>query len=509
MPFFVGTASLRLGRLLALSGAIGSISCEALWGPFGRDNPANCVASSVGCGIDEVCDAMSQTCVSGLRLETISPALASGRGGTLMTLRGQRFVDGARVFVDEQPASDVVVQSPQELRFTLPPNLRDAWRVPVAVQNPSLYRSERRDLFAYYAETLQFASSSVAVGGVPIGAAAGDWNGDQKLDLALITIPSSGVQILLGDGQGTFRTGNSLAVGGATMTTQHILSFDSNRDGKADLLVAAGGSLTLFLGDGQAGFATRRTLYTATAGHNLRALAVGDYDGDANPDIALTDALAADVSADVLLLLNAGNDSYAAPVTVDTGAVARSLAIADFTGDGRSDLLVGISDTRLSLWRNDGGQARTQIDIPLSGCSGSAVAPADLDSDGRIDLVLLCDATVRPLINQGAGLFAPQPDLSALTPAPTLAVADLNGDGRLDVVVGRGNGAGDSQVVGFLGDGAGRFATAQEIARYTAMMLTNGHALRTGDWDGDGKTDVLAMSTAASPSCRMLLNRSR
>ena len=509
MRFFVGITPHRLACLLALSGAIGSLSCEALWGPFGRENPTNCVASSAGCGVDEVCDASSQICVSGLQLDRMSPALASGRGGTAMTLHGQRFVDGARVFVDEQPASDVVVQSPQELRFTLPPNLHEAWRVPVAVQNPSLYRSERRDLFAYYAETLQFTSSSVPIGGVPLDAVTGDWNGDQKLDLALISIPSSGVQILLGDGLGAFRSGASIAVGSATMNTQHILTFDSNRDGKADLLVAAGGTLTLFLGDGQAGFLTRRTIYTASMGHNLRALAVGDYDGDGAPDVALTDAVAGDGTGDVVLLLNGGNDSYASPTTIDTGAPAQALAIADFTGDARSDLLVGIRDTRLRLWRNDGGQARTPLDVPLSGCSGSVAAPADLNGDGRLDLVLLCDAAVRPLLNQGTGLFTAQADLPAPTPAPTLAIVDLNGDGRLDVVAGRGDAGGDSQVVGFLGDGAGGFAAAQQIARYTAMMLNTGHALRTGDWDGDGKIDVLALSIAASPSCRMLLNRSR
>ena len=498
--------------LLLLGCAFLSQSCEALWGPFGRENPANCVVSSAGCGADEVCEPTSQVCVSALRLDSATPALASSRGGTTVTLRGQRFVAGAAVFVDEQPATDVVVVSSEELRFTLPGSTRGLWRVPVAVQNPSQHRSERRDLFAYYAETLAFESRSIAVSGLPIDAAVGDWNGDQKLDLAVIGIPSSGVQILIGDGSGGFSAAGSVAVGSATMTTNHIASIDGNHDGKSDLLVAAGGSLNLLLGDGQGGFPTRRVLYSAAVGNVLGALAVGDYDGDGRADIVLSDVVSDNSAAKVVLLPNGGDDGFATQSIIETSQPPSLLRIADLTADARSDVLVGIEGTRLSLWRNDGGSARTRIDLPLSGCSARNAAVGDLDHDGRQDLLLRCDASLRPLLSLGDGQFSPLSDHPLPPPSSlsrSLALSDLNGDGWLDGGMGSGDGSGGAKVVGVLGDGMGGFSAEQEIAGYPASMLNVAHSLQTADWDGDGKIDVLSLSSSANPSCRLLLNRSR
>lgn len=491
-------------RWALLGGALLSQSCETLWGPFGRDNPENCVASP-GCLADEVCDPASQVCVSALRLDGISPARAPGRGGATLTLRGQRFVAGATVFVDDQPASGVTVVSPEELRFTLPASTRGLWQVPVAVQNPSQHRSERRDLFAYYADTLSFESRAIAVAGVPIGVASGDWNSDQKLDLALITVPTSGVQVLLGDGSGGFAANTSVAVGSAANKTEHIRSFDGNRDGKADLLVTAGGTLTLLFGDGQGGFPTRRLLYTASGSNHLSALAVGDYDADGRADIVFTDSASDDSAGSVMLLLNGGDDSFATPSLVDSGKPAGTLAIADFTGDGRGDVLVAIEGLRLSLWRNDGGSARTQLDLAIAPCPVSKLAVGDLNADDRPDLLLHCNTTLRPLINQGDGQFSARPDLPTVNvPNPSLLLSDLNGDGQMDAVVGT-----TSQLVGLLGDGAGGFAAEQEIATYSPATLGTGLVLYPADWDRDGKTDVLSLAKSASPPCRLLLNRSR
>ena len=86
---------------------------------------------------------------------------------------------------------------------------------------------------------------------------------------------------------------------------------------------------------------------------------------------------------------------------------------------------------------------------------------------------------------------------------------EINGDGLLDAGIGRGAAGGDSQVVGLLGDGAGGFATPQEIATYGTTQLSVGHVLHVADWDGDGKIDVLSLSTMSNQPCRLLLNRSR
>jgi hypothetical protein len=107
------------------------------------------------------------------------------------------------------------------------------------------------------------------------------------------------------------------------------------------------------------------------------------------------------------------------------------------------------------------------------------------------------------------GQFTTKPDLLAsLALGYDIALADLNGDGWLDGVVGRMTSGGDGEVVGLLGDGSGGFAAPQLLTQYPRTPLNVGHALAVADWDGDGKPDVLSLARAGGPTCQVLLNRS-
>lgn len=509
MRFTVGNGLARSLFWVLIGGALLTVGCEALWGSLSRENPVNCVHSAQPCGADETCDSQSQVCVSALQLDSVSPALAQSTGGTAMVLRGQRLQSGARVFVDGQAASDVVVRSTEELQFTLPASTRGLWRVAVAVENPSQHRRERPDLFSYFSPLLNFSGRSVAVGGQATNGVTGDWNGDGKPDLAILASPTPGVQIFLGDGAGNLTPAPGIAIGSAQAPTVQVVSFDADRDGKLDLAVLAGGSVTLVFGDGQGGFPTRRTIYTTTTGRYVGAVAARDYDGDGRVDLVIADATSDNTSSMILLLHSNADGSYTASAPIDSGKMPAVLSLADLTGDGKPDLLVGIQDVRLSLFRNDGGEARTQLDLPIAGCSVRAVAAGDLNRDGLPDLLLNCDKSVRPLLGQGAGQFTTQPDLLA-SPALgyDIALADLNGDGWLDGVVGRMTSAGDGEVVGLLGDGSGGFAAPQLLTQYPRTSLNVGHALAVADWDSDGKPDVLSLARAGGPTCQVLLNRS-
>lgn len=394
-----------------LASALTTSGCEALWGSLSRENLQNCVYSTQACASDETCDQTSQVCVSALQLSSVTPALASSQGGTTMILRGQRLQSGARVFVDGVASSDVVVRSAEELQFTLPASTRGLWRVAVAVENPSGHRSERADLFAYYSPTLSAIGQRVTVGGQAIAGTVGDWNGDKNPDLAILASPTPGVQIFLGDGQGGLSPSLGVAIGTAQSPTQELATLDANRDGKADLVVLAGVSVTLLFGDGLGGFPTRRTIYSTAAGRYAAAVAVADYDGDGRSDLAIADALADNTDSSVLLLHDNADGSYTPSAPIDSGRLPSVLQLADFTGDGRPDLLVGFQDVRLTLWRNDGGAARTQLDVPVTGCSVRAVAAGDLNRDGLTDLLLNCDTSVRPALGQSPGQFTLQPPL--------------------------------------------------------------------------------------------------
>lgn len=509
MRFTVGNGLARLLTMALAGSAVLTFGCEALWGSLSRENPINCVRSSQPCGTDETCDQASQVCVSALQLDSVTPTLASSRGGTAMTLRGQRLIAGARVFVDSQAASDVAVRSSDELGFTLPAGTRGQWRVAVAVENPSGHRSERSDLFAYFSPSLSFSGHAVTIGGQATAGAFGDWNRDGRLDLAILASPTPGVQIFLGDGQGNLSPALGISIGGAQAQTIRLVSLDADRDGNTDLAVLAGANVTLVFGDGQGGFPTRRTIYTAAAGRYIGAISARDYDGDGRVDLAIADAVDDNSSSTILILHANADGSYTPSSPIDSGKLPNVLSLADLTGDGKPDLLVGIQDVRLTLWRNDGGDARTQLDLPVTGCSVRQAAAGDFNRDGLPDLLLNCDSALRPLVSQSPGQLVAKPDFLVSPSLGTdIAVADLNGDGVLDGVVGRVNGQGDGEVVGLLGDGSAGFAAPQTLATYPATQLRVGHALAVADWDNDGKPDVLSLARSGSPTCQVLLNRS-
>jgi hypothetical protein len=120
--------------------------------------------------------------------------------------------------------------------------------------------------------------------------------------------------------------------------------------------------------------------------------------------------------------------------------------------------------------------------IPIAGSPG-AIAIADLDADGRLDVVVVAAGTVSVLVNAGDGALAPPVDYSITAGSTSIAIGDVDGDGRPDIVVG-GDGGGSVGLL--LNTGAARF-------RNVALCLCGGlsPSVALGDLDGDGSTDVV------------------
>ena len=108
---------------------------------------------------------------------------------------------------------------------------------------------------------------------------------------------------------------------------------------------------------------------------------------------------------------------------------------------------------------------------------------ADLDADGRLDVVAAADALVSVLVNAGEGAFAPPVDYPITAGSTSIAIGDVDGDGRPDIVVG-GDGGGSVELL--LNTGGARF-------RNVALCLCGGlsPSVALGDLDGDGSTDVV------------------
>ncbi|MEW6278092.1 MAG: FG-GAP-like repeat-containing protein, partial [Candidatus Eremiobacterota bacterium] len=328
-----------------------------------------------------------------------------------------------------------------------------------------------------------------AVGAQCVSIAVGDLNGDSRPDVATSNVNGSNtvnsVSVLLGDGTGALApaAGSPIAVGGIRPVA--VATADFNGDGRTDLVTANQNSrdASVLLGDGMGGFTVNRT----PAGDSPRAVAAGDFDGDGRTDLATANFNSNNVS----VLPGDGAGGFGA---VTLGARPLSVALADLNGDGRTDAAIAnFNDSTVSVLLSDGaGGFNAAAGSPLglgAGAGPAAVASGDFNGDGRADLATanFSANTVSVLLGAGTGAFAP----ATGSPVPvgagpqSLATGDLDGDGRLDLVTANSFSA---NVTVLLGDGAGGFAPGpgSPLGLGTAPA-----SVAVGDLNADGRSDLV------------------
>src|SRR5947209_5068 len=180
-----------------------------------------------------------------------------------------------------------------------------------------------------------FSKALVPVGTQPLSVGMGDFNGDGRRDLAVANWGSNTVTILLGNTSGAFTqaSGSPITVGTAP---QSVAVGDFNGDGRPDLAVANGGTSTvsILLGNGNGTF-TQASGSPIVVGSGPESVVVGDLNGDRKPDLAVANYTSGTVS----ILLGNGNGTFASsgsPVSV--GSSPQSIALGDLNGDGTPDL---------------------------------------------------------------------------------------------------------------------------------------------------------------------------
>jgi VCBS repeat-containing protein len=340
------------------------------------------------------------------------------------------------------------------------------------------------------------------VGSFPASVAVGDFDGDNDPDLAVANEFSNSVSVLRGGAGGGFTAAASVPVGSFPVS---VAVGDFNGDNDPDLATANGSSnnVSVLLGGAAAGFAAQ-TAYPAggfPAGSFPYSVAVGDFNGDADPDLAVADQS----FGKVFVLVGSTGGTFTGPTTLTTGlSAATSVAVGEFNQDGDPDLAVAdqLSGKVVVLLGTTGTSFTTTTVVPNAGDLVS-VAVGEFNQDGDPDLAIAEQSSGQVLVLLGSaggsftGPTAVPPENQAVGSLSSVAVGDFNGDGDPDLAAANID---LNKVSVLLGGAAGSFGSPIDFT------VGNGPAsVAVADFNGDGKPD-LADANVRSSSVSVLLN---
>ncbi len=289
--------------------------------------------------------------------------------------------------------------------------------------------------------------SNTTLADAPGEMAIGDLNGDGKLDVAVASHDSYGVVLLTGDGKGGLTTAPASPIVmklGQHPHTHGLAVADINRDNKLDLITCnnADNDISLALGDGRGNFT--RAPNSFPVGPSPYPFAVSDVNNDGWPDVVATATATGPARREQLplsraltLLLSDGKGSFTPhQLPIRTGE-SWFAAIADLNGDGKQDIVATHHEINaMTVMLGDGRGGFTEADgSPFEfGVALYHFVIADVDRDGRMDVVAVNGTSLRVLRGDGRGAFTPAASIPVGPGAWRMAVADLNGDGATDVV---------------------------------------------------------------------------
>jgi hypothetical protein len=307
--------------------------------------------------------------------------------------------------------------------------------------------------------TFQAAVTYSSGGSDPASIAVADVNKDGILDLVIgecssensdnVCLQSGLVAVLLGNGNGSFQSAVTYASG--SYETSSVAVADVNGDGIPDIVASnfcpscSTANIGILFGNGDGTFQGAVTY--SSGGANSTSVAVADVNGDGIPDLLVANQCSSFTyecigNSVVGVLLGSGDGKFENPVAYSTGETwAASLAVSDVNGDGFPDLVVADLEYVSVLLGEGNGTFRPAVNYSASGTFDQSVKIADMNGDGIPDLVVSDngpDKTISVLAGNGDGTFQTPIKFGTYDFRGTgisVAVADLNKDGRNDIVI--------------------------------------------------------------------------
>ena len=345
-----------------------------------------------------------------------------------------------------------------------------------------------------------------------------DLNADGIPDLAGTGLNSAA--IMLGNANGTFNPKVNFPAGGAT---QDLAAGDFNGDGRVDLVVSLNDpdvGLALLTGNGNGTFNAPVTFQTTTTHVDSPAIVATDLDNDGRLDVVLAHAIACfstpcSAARTITVMLGLGDGTFQFPIEIEVGTGMSRIAVGDFNRDTIKDLAIAGDQAQVyTLLGVGNGTFLQQPTITLTtntlGVDGTDIDIGDVNNDTIQDLVVaipLNGSRTAVLLGNGDGTF----QTARIIVEPRLRVpqfqviGDFNRDNNQDIAIALANGTNGLLEI-LLGNGDGTFRAPLLFAVPPPLSSVGGGTLVSGDFNRDGRADIGLPIIGANPGLAVLLN---